>query len=271
MSITVRTQQELDAAITAAESTIYIESADGVWLELRSPGSSHVVARGSSHVVARDSSHVVAWDSSHVVARDSSHVVAWDSSHVEAWGSSHVEARDSSHVVAWGSSHVEARDSSHVEAGAYTAVHLHSARAEVEGGVLIDLTTVDLGDPAVWCDFHGVTVEDGQATVYKAVRDELRSAHGFAYPIGETVTCGDWQDSDECGHGLHFSPTPSAAKDYDSRATRYLECQVALATLRPLLQGGAAKCKAPAAEVVREVNLWREPIQTPAAAAEVSA
>jgi hypothetical protein len=175
-TITVTTQAELDAALVAADTEaewtdIHIRSDAGVWLYLtRTPDSSSVVARGSSSVVARDSSSVVArgsssvvaLDSSSVVALDSSRVMAWDSSSVEAldsssvvaldsssvealgsssveaWDSSSVEARGSSSVVAWDSSSVVARDSSSVEAGDYVAVHLHSARATIDGGVLIE-------------------------------------------------------------------------------------------------------------------------------------
>jgi len=124
MSITVRTQAELDKALADKEPAIYIESPAGVWLRVTDTGSSHVVARGSSHVAAWDSArvvasgsaHVVASESSHVAARGSSHVEATDSSHVEAWGSSHVVAWDSSYVVAWGSARVVASGSSYVEA-----------------------------------------------------------------------------------------------------------------------------------------------------------
>ncbi|MGD9991123.1 DUF7666 domain-containing protein [Pseudonocardia sp.] len=160
---------------------------------------------------------------------------------------------------------MSAYDSATVRATPKTAVHLHSGHARVEGGVLIDHTTVDDLDAAGWADYHGATVTDGQVTVYKAVRDDLRSGHNFAYPIGETVACDDWRDNDECGHGLHFSPSPHQAASYDYSATRYLECTVALSELRPLT-GGTAKCKAPRATVVREVDEHRRPIE-PAEAA----
>ena len=189
MTVTVTTQTELDAATKAGETDIIINSPARVWLTLRTPRSSHVVARESSHVVARgashvearDASHVEAWDSSHVearesshvvargashvVARDASHVVAWDSSHVEAWGSAHVEAWGSAHVVAWGSAHVEARGSAHVVAAAYVAVHLHSARATVEGGHIIDVSALDLKDAVTWGAYTGATMlldDDGR-------------------------------------------------------------------------------------------------------------
>jgi hypothetical protein len=205
-------------------------------------GSSHVVARDSSHVEARGSSHVEARDSSHVEARDSSHVVAWDSSHVVAWGSSHVEAWGSSHVVAW----------------KYVAVHIHSGRATVEGGVVIDITALDLDTPTDWVDFHGVETIDRELIVYKAVDSELKSGRGFAYPIGETVTAPDWAANGYCGQGLHFSPSPAQAKDYHPEATRFLKCAVAVDDL-VILDGAdtwsTPKLKAKSARVLAEVDI----------------
>ena len=128
-------------------------------------GSAHVEARGSAHVEARESAHVEAWGSTHVVAWESTHVVAWESTHVEARESAHVEAWGSAHVVARESAHVEAWESAHVEATAYVAVHLHSARATVEGGHIIDVSTINLEDVAVWEAYTGAAMllaDDGR-------------------------------------------------------------------------------------------------------------
>ncbi|MGH3834155.1 MAG: hypothetical protein ACRDSF_00405, partial [Pseudonocardiaceae bacterium] len=59
-----------------------------------------------------------------------------------------------------------------IRAGSHVAVHLHSGTARVEGGVLIDHTTVDQSDPATWCSYHGVRVEDGDAVKVKAASVE---------------------------------------------------------------------------------------------------
>ena len=252
---TASTQAELDAALADASiDHVIIDSPAGVWLSVR--GSSHVEAWESSHVEARGSSHVVAWESSHVVARGSSHVVARGSSHVVAWGSSHVEAWGSSHVVAWGSSHVEAWESSHVEAGTYVAVHLHSASVTLAGGVVIDMTEIDLGDPATWVDYHGIRVDDDHIIVWKAVDAELNAGNQHiltAYPIGESVAATDWRDDRECGQGLHFGPSPSAAGRYfmGDGEPRYLACSVALADIVPL----GDKIKAPSCVVLYEADV----------------
>ncbi|MGH9249013.1 MAG: DUF7666 domain-containing protein [Acidimicrobiales bacterium] len=250
---TVTTQAELDQALSDQVDQVTIDSPAGVWLMLGDDGRPAI---GSSHVVARESSHVVAWGSSHVEAWESSHVEAWESSHVVAWGSSHVVARESSHV--------EARESSHVEAGKYVAVHLRSTDVNLTGGVVIDLTTLDLDNPAIWCDYHGATVTDGQATLYKAVDADLDTGHNYLrtrYPIGQIVAATDWAPDRECGHGLHFSPSPMAAFGYYTvdGEPRFLAMQVAVDEMVCL----GEKVKAPACRVLHEVDVHGDRLPEP--------
>ena len=244
----VTTQKELDAAVAAGETGIIIDSPAGVWLTVK----------GSSSVEARGSSSVEAWGSSSVEARESSSVVAWESSSVVARESSSVVARESSSVVARESSSVVARESSSVEASKYVAVHLHSARATVTGGVVIDLTALDLTHITDWADYHGVEVVGDEVIVHKAVNSDLRSARGFAYPIGETVTCPDWDPTPACGGGLHLSPHPAQARDYYRAADRFLRCAVPVDALT-IIDGEATrmtpKLKARTVRVLCEVDL----------------
>ncbi|AXQ60755.1 hypothetical protein I5H32_gp055 [Mycobacterium phage EleanorGeorge] len=154
MTVTVRTQQELDQALADRADAIDIESAPGVWLRLTDSSSSRVVARGSARV--------------------------------------------------------EARDSSRVEAGKYVAVHLHSQRVTLDAkGAVIDMTAVDLTDPATWCDYHGVRVCDGIAYLYKAVNQQWTTDRGVDYSPGSTPEAPDWDpDWRDCGKGLHFCAHP---------------------------------------------------------------
>jgi hypothetical protein len=204
--------------------------------------SSHVEARGSSHVEARESSHVEAWESSHVEARESSHVEAWESSHVEAWESSHVEAWGSSHVEAWGSSHVEARGSCSISASGHTEIQVASKlvvaqrRAQtvtVTGeGVVIDIPPITTAEQ--WCEYYGVSVTDGVATLYKAVRADFASGHDteFFWTPGTRPSVPHMDDR-ECGLGLHFVPHPSfGLQFYSASDVRFVACPVALADMR---------------------------------------
>ena len=113
------------------------------------------------------------------------------------------------------------------------------------GGVLIDHTP-SLDNPADWCEYHGVTVSKaGVATVYKAVRDDWLSSWGTSYKPGTRPDDREnWRDDNDCGGGLHFSPTPWQAQSYDPEATRFLKVGIKLAEMRPI-PGGTAKCKAP--------------------------
>ena len=207
MTLTVTTQAELDAALQRGDLyVIIIDSPRGVWL--------HVTSNGINSATVR----------------------AWGSATVEAWGSATVEA--------WGSATVRASDSATVEATPYVAVHIHSARATVTGGTIINVAALDLTDPQTWCDYHGVEVVDGIATVHKAVGDDWSTDRGTDYSPGSLPACDDWLDDHECGGGLHFSPWPRQSRDYYRQATRYLAVGVALADLRPI-PGGTPKCKAP--------------------------
>ena len=193
--------------------------------------SAHVEAWGSAHVVAWESAHVEARESAHVVARESAHVVAWGSAHVEAWGSAHVEARGSAHVVARESAHVVARGSAHVVAGKFCPVTTFPRFAgQVSGGVQIK---VEFPTSAVeWCEFYGVQVGEGIATLFKAVGDDYRSPHGVVYLPDTTPSAPDWDGGkEECGGGLHFSPSPAAARAFNPKAKRYVACPVRLSEI----------------------------------------
>jgi hypothetical protein len=243
--IEVKTQEEFDAAVKAGNTAIciygFFVARDSSHVEAL--GSSHVVAWGSSHVEARDSAHVEACGSSYVVARDSAHVFARDSSHVEARDSAHVEARGSAHVEAWGSSHVVALGSSHVVARGNVFVRLFSC-LKIEAG--IHVLIMDHGKnkkkisggnifnafkpktPLQWCKHWGVKVEKKVAILFKGVNKKYMSDRGGNYTPATIPVAHDWDGGEqECGKGLHFSPTPLMTHDFCS-PEKYIACPVAL-------------------------------------------
>ena len=193
----VYTQAELDAAIA-------------------DPAPLRIWVCGTGRFVVSASAHVEAWESAHVEA--------WGSAHVEARGSAHVEARESAHVVAWGSAHVVASK--------LVAVHRHAQTATVEGGVVIEVTRP--ATAAEWCDYYGVSMVDGVATLYKSVRADYGSSYdpAFSWRPGTEPDAGAI-DSRECGVGLHFSPCVSMARQFhDAPDARYLACPVRVADIR---------------------------------------
>ena len=148
-------------------------------------------------------------------------------------------------------------DSSSVEAGSHVAVMLHSGAAKIAGGVIIDHTVVRDFDAAQWCAYHGVKVVDGIATVYKAVDYKWTTSRGTSYAPGSLPEAADWRGDRECGGGLHFSPTPSEARECHLDATRFVAVGVRLDEMQPI-PGGTAKCKARRVVVAcREVTIDR--------------
>jgi hypothetical protein len=177
----------------------------------------------------------------HVEAWGSAHVVAWGSAYVEAWGSAHVEARESAHVVARGSAHVEARGSAHVEAwgsahveaGKWTSVHKHFLHnGTIEGkGVIIQIPKIETAEE--WCEYRGIKIVDGVAILYKAVRDDYKSAHGLLYAPGSCPEAPDWDGgAEECGGGLHFCASIPECLSFDDKATRFLACPINILDMR---------------------------------------
>ena len=248
MTTIVTTQAEYDAALAALNGEwgiIEIRSPKGVWIHVRDTGSASVRASGSASVQASGSASVRAWGSASVRA--------WGSASVRAWGSASVQAWDSASVRAWGSASVRAWGSASVQATPHVAVHLHSAAAVVEGGVLIDVTDADKTGPA-WLEHHGIEVADsGLAIVYKAVDARWTTRRGFDYSPGNVLVAPDWTDRPECGGGLHFGPTPWMAKLYQPEATRYVACEVLASELVPI-PGSPAKAKARACTVLYECD-----------------
>jgi len=142
-----------------------------------------------------------------------------------------VHAGGSATVHAWGSATVHAGGSATVRAGDQVAIHQHSDQASVTGGVVIKVRRPTTA--AEWCSVRAVTVQDGVAILYKAVRDDYRSAHGLLYLPGTKPEAPDWDGGErECGGGLHFCATIDEARDFDSEATRFLACPIALDQIR---------------------------------------
>jgi hypothetical protein len=144
-----------------------------------------------------------------------------------------------------------------INASPHVAVFVHSADATHSGGHVIDLTGLDLTDAHTWCEHHGVTIVDNAAVLYKAVREDWYSRHGISYQPGTIASCDDFIADGLCGRGLHVSPNPYQAAQYDSEACRYVEVHVDLDALNPIDHD---KCKAPSVRCVRGVDHLGNPI-----------
>jgi hypothetical protein len=220
-------------------------------------GSATVEASGSATVEASGSATVEASGSATVEASGSATVRAFGSATVRAFGSATVEAFGSATVRAFGSSSVHAHRRSTVTAGVHVAVHLHDATATVEGGVVIDVSQLDLGVTTTWADHRGVDLIEGRVVLYKAVDEHLTAGQGHdmptVYTVGTDMVCLDWEDSHNCGGGFHLSPTTSQATSYRPDAKRWLRCSAAVEDVRPI-NNGTPKCKVRALRVEAEVD-----------------
>ena len=246
--ITVKNQQEFDAIPQDFEGCIYIGSPRGVRI---------VITGRKGYIIAWENSSVEAWENSSVEAWGNSSVVAWENSSVEARGNSSVEAWGNSSVEAWENSSVEAWENSSVEAWGNTQIAKYSDRTNLKVSGNARIVTLP-STPEEYCDFYGIEVRDGQAILYKAVRDNLTSFHDFSfqYAVGETKEneC-DPSPLRDCSYGLHVSHL-SWAIDFAGghNGFKILECSVPLNKIIVPLDG-CGKVRTSELTVLREVPI----------------
>jgi hypothetical protein len=117
---------------------------------------------------------------------------------------------------------------------AYIVVRNHVPEKKIpsfSGAVILDKPVIKTAED--WCGYHGADIEDGNAVLFKAVDDDwstdnARRANVFYVP-GTAPEAPDWDGgAKECGGGLHFSPSPTAALYFNSGATKFVRCLVPL-------------------------------------------
>jgi len=196
----------------------------------------------------------------HVVARGSSqpHVVALESSQP------HVEALESSqpHVVAKGTVQLTVRGAVAVVAAAMVAICILGGNPTIEGGGYV--VRVDRKTPQTWCEYYGAETSGDFALLYKGVRENYHSKYDFDYTLGTCPEAPDWDGmARECGGGLHFSPYPAMAIEFDSEIKRYLACPVRLDEMVVHPDGDyPQKCKAKRVALpCWEVDRYGKPVE----------
>ena len=104
--------------------------------------------------------------------------------------------------------------------------------------------------------------DDGMAHLFKATDSDGMSHRGGAYRVGEVVDdSANWTGDRFFGGGLHVSPSPSQAlvrSQLDEReGVRFFEVTCPVSELVSIADD---VCKAPRLRVVREVDVWGEPL-----------
>ncbi len=158
-----------------------------------------------------------------VTAGAALHLIADGASqpHVEAWGSSQP------HVVAKGYTQLSVFGAVVGTASSNVAVLIRGDRAKIDGGHQI---TFRIDTPEEWCEYYGVDVTDGVALLYKGLDANFKAErNAFDYTPGTIPVAPDWDGgTNECGGGLHFSPSPAMTREFAQNAVKYVACPVAL-------------------------------------------
>jgi hypothetical protein len=123
------------------------------------------------------------------------------------------------------------------------SVLINGNGAKVSGG---KQTQIRIKTAKDWCDYYGVAVRRGIATLYKALNADFTSPQGFSYTPGTKPEAPDWDGGkQECGGGLHFSPSPAMARAFHAEAKKYAACPVRLSDIAIHPNGDyPEKCKA---------------------------
>ena len=196
----------------------------------------------------------------------------WENASAVLWGNARAELWENARAVLWenaranaqGNSCIHAYSNSIIFAGKCASVHKMRGHAgSITGGVIIEQPGLKTAED--WCAYNGVVIKDGVATLFKAVRDDYKSAHDFLYTPGSTPECPDWDGGvAECRGGLHFCPSPGQALSFDDHATRFLACPVALVDIRSPNDSDRYPYKVKAARIcgpIVEVDRFGEPLK----------
>jgi hypothetical protein len=165
------------------------------------------------------------------VLRGNSHAELWENSHAELWENSHAVLRENSHAELWGNSHAELWGNSHAQCQSpYACGILKSVTAECSGRHVGDKAI----PPKTYLGFCGIEIKRGLAILYKSVTKDYtdHKTGKIQYTIGQKVVCPDWDaaSTDECGRGLHLSPTVKQAISFNDSSV-YLACQVEISDI----------------------------------------
>lgn len=178
-----------------------------------------------------------------------------------------VSACDNARVRASGVCIVSAQENVRVWAGSYVTVYKATRfgpfRGRVQGGRVVVKRDVDEMTGEQWCRAAIVHVdEDGMAHLFKVTDSEGVSHRGGVYRVGEVVDdSANWKGDRFFGGGLHVSPSPGMALARsqldESRGARFFEVTCPISELVSISDD---VCKAPRLRVVREVDVWGEPL-----------
>lgn len=151
-----------------------------------------------------------------------------------------IVARGSSqpHIVANGYAQLSVWGKVIAKVSAKVSVLIHGDLAQISGG---KQTKVRLKTSKGWCDYYGVEIRKGIATLFKAIDDDYSTptarTKNIFYKPGDRPSAPDWDGGkDECGGGLHASCHPLAALRFNPTAKKFVALPVRLKDFKPYPQ-----------------------------------
>ncbi len=149
-----------------------------------------------------------------------------DKEYVELKNNSHAELLDSSHAELWGSSHAVCHSP-------YAIAIIKSPNARCIGNHIGGKPI----KPSEYLKACGISFKNQYAVLYKSVKPDFTDHRTgrIKYKIGKEIIAPDWgKDSqEECGKGLHLSPTVAQAISFNDSNT-YLACRVKISDMASL-------------------------------------
>jgi hypothetical protein len=136
-----------------------------------------------------------------------------------------------------------------------TLTQLITLQASISGSG--EVRRITSSNPIEWCKVFDLPIEGEYVTLYKALDKDFCSRwRNFCYLPGTTVEAPDWDPNIECGGGLHFSPSPRMAKEFNPAATKFVACKVKLSEVLVHPEGVyPEKVKAPRVYEIFEVDI----------------
>jgi hypothetical protein len=225
--IIVKNQQDFDSIPDDYSGLIKIDSPRGNWITVNKKKGYCIVLRGNSSAVLRGNSSAVLRENSSAELRGNSSAVLWENSSAELRGNSQV-----------------------VKMSPICKIELHGNARIVEMPKEL----------LAFMDFYGVKHDGINATMYKAVRADLKSFYdiSFQYEVGKTHTneC-DTDTSETCGMGLHIAYkewSVNYGKGESFKDFKVIECSVPIDKIVYCPQSDG-KVRTSVLTVIREVPI----------------
>ena len=220
--------------------------------------NSTATLRGNSTATLRENSTATLRENSTATLRENSTATLRGNSTATLRENSTATLRGNSTATLRENSTARAFDRSNVKATPNSPVLRHSKEAKISGGQVLDMHSPQTAEE--WCEFYGIEIRKGGgfrrdlkgqdvAILFKALYADFRSYHRFSYDPGTVPAAPDWDGGKrECGGGLHFSPHPVMAEEFQPDAERYVACPVLVSEIVIHPDGMyPQKCKAPRA------------------------